>query len=172
MTPEDFEEHWWHETISGDVRIAEDARVAPGARLDGSDGSVWVGRRSVIHPGALVLAYGGFVRLGDDCTVNPYAILYGHGGLTIGDGVRIAAHTVIVPANHVVEARDIPIRRQGLTRKGIRIGDDVWIGAHVTVLDGVTVGRGAVLAAGSVVTRDVQSYSVVAGVPARFIKER
>jgi acetyltransferase-like isoleucine patch superfamily enzyme len=166
------DKRWWHAHVVGDVQIGEGSNVAPDARLDGSTGPIRVGRRCEIHPGALLLAYGGHVTLGDDCSVNPYTILYGHGGLTIGNGVRIAAHTVIIPSNHVFADRNTPIRLQPVTRLGVHVGDDVWIGAHVTVLDGVHIGSGTVVAAGSVVTNDVEPFSVVAGIPARRIRER
>jgi acetyltransferase-like isoleucine patch superfamily enzyme len=120
----------------------------------------------------MILSHGGDIVIGDDCSVNPYSILYGHGGLKIGDKVRIASHTVIIPGNHKFGRVDIPIFRQGVTMKGIVIDDDVWIGANCTILDGVSIGKGAVIGAGSVVTRDVEPFSVVAGVPARVITTR
>ncbi len=61
---------------------------------------------------------------------------------------------------------------QGLNKKGIKIGDNVWIGAGCTILDGVEIGTGSVVAAGSVVTKSVESYTIVAGVPAKVIKKR
>jgi acetyltransferase-like isoleucine patch superfamily enzyme len=95
-----------------------------------------------------------------------------YGGVTIADHVRIAAHCVIVPMNHVIDRRDRLIDEQGIRREGIIIRDDVWLGARVTVLDGVTVARGCVLAAGAVVTRSTEEYGVYAGVPARLIGHR
>jgi len=135
-------------------------------------GSITIGRDCVIMYGAIVASYGGNIRLGDSVSVNPYCVLYGHGGLDIGDGTRIAARTVIIPANHKFHDRTRMIKDQGLSRKGVRIGRDVWIGTGVTVLDGVTVGDGAVLAAGSVITHDVKPWTVVGGIPASKIKDR
>jgi acetyltransferase-like isoleucine patch superfamily enzyme len=86
--------------------------------------------------------------------------------------VRIATHVVIIPANHVFTNPDLPICRQGLTCKGVTIEDDVWIGCNVTVLDGAHIGRGSVIAAGSVVRGRVEPWSVMGGVPARVIKMR
>jgi acetyltransferase-like isoleucine patch superfamily enzyme len=118
------------------------------------------------------MTYGGFIRIGDHCSVNPFCVLYGHGGLTIGNNVRIATCTVIIPANHVFSDLDIPIHKQGTTALGIVIEDNVWIGANVTILDGVRIGRGAVIGAGAVVTKDVDPLHVVGGVPACTIKVR
>jgi acetyltransferase-like isoleucine patch superfamily enzyme len=115
---------------------------------------------------------GGWIKIGNNCTVNSFAVLYGHGGLEIGNGVRISAHVVIVPMNHIYKNPAIPIWMQGETRKGIKIEDDVWIGAGAKVLDGVKIGKGSVIGAGAVVTEDIPSYSVAVGVPAKVIKKR
>jgi acetyltransferase-like isoleucine patch superfamily enzyme len=165
---------WWHQDWVNlkDIHIGRHTQIAPGARLDASDGRIEIGDRCWIHPGALILSYGGIISIGDDCTVNPYSILYGHGGLKIGNGVRIAAHCVIIPSNHIIKDTAVPIYQQGLTKEGITIEEDVWIGAHVTILDGVHIGRGSVIAAGSVVKDDVPAFTIFGGVPARLLKER
>jgi acetyltransferase-like isoleucine patch superfamily enzyme len=138
----------------------------------GPQGWISLGENCDIGEFAMILSYGGDIVIGSHCSVNPFSILYGHGGLKIGDHVRIAGHTVIIPAEHRFEDPNIPIAHQGATKKGIVIEDDVWIGTHCSILDGVTVGRGAVIGAGSVVTRDVSPFSVVAGVPAQRIRTR
>lgn len=120
----------------------------------------------------MLLPYGGHVNIGEFCTINPFCVLYGHGGLQIGNFVRIATHTVIIPANHVFDDANTPIARQGLTKRGVRIGDDVWIGAGVRILDGVTIGSGAIIAAGSVVNKNVPPLTIVGGIPAKFMRKR
>ncbi len=136
------------------------------------EGFISIGKHSIIFDNAMLLTYKGKIIIGDYCTVNPFTILYGHGGLTIGNGVRIAAHCVVIPSNHNYENPDLPIYLQGHIKKGITIEDDVWIGANCTILDGVIIGKGSIVAAGSVVTKSVEPYSIVAGVPARVIKRR
>ncbi len=137
-----------------------------------ASGTVRLGRDCEIRNGAMIISYGGDIEIGDKVSVNPYTILYGHGGLKIGSRTRIAAHCVIIPANHRIEDPTRPMMDQGLICEGITIGEDVWIGAGVKVLDGVTVGDHAVLAAGAVVTRDVAPWSIVGGVPAKPIGVR
>ena len=146
------------------IHVGAGSRVALSARIEPRKGRIEIGKRCLIEPHAMLLAYGGNIRLGDRVSVNPFTVLYGHGGLSIGSNVLIAAHVVIIPANHRFNAPDRPIREQGETRAGISIGDDVWIGAGARVLDGVRVGNGSVIAAGAVVTRDVVPYGIVAGV--------
>lgn len=159
--------------LSG-LTIGPGARIEDGARLVlAKGGRITLGKDTVIQARAILdTGPGGHISMGSKNTVNPYCVVYGHGGLDIGDYVRIAAHTVIIPANHVFDDGDRPIARQGLRKEGIRIEDDVWVGSGCRILDGVTVGRGSVLAAGAVVHRDVEPYTVVGGVPARVLKRR
>jgi len=161
----------------GKPNIALGSRVVihPFASLDTiqfGTGSISIGSNSEIHPYAFLHTYGGWIDIGDDCSVNPFCVLYGHGGLQIGNMVRIAAQTIIVPADHVFADPRVPIMCQAESRQGIIIQDDVWIGAGVRILDGATIGHGSVIAAGAVVTHDVPANTVVAGVPARPIRYR
>lgn len=96
-----------------------------------------------------------------------------NGGLiTIGDNTIIGPNCVLHSGNHNYKDKSIPIWKQGYRFRPIVIGKDVWIAANVTVLQGVEIGDGAVIAAGSVVTKDVAAYSVVAGIPAKKIGDR
>ncbi len=94
------------------------------------------------------------------------------GTIKIGRDVLIASHVVIRSSNHKFDNRNIPINRQGHTPGTIIIEDDVWIGTSATILPDVVIGKGAVIAAGAVVTKDVEPYTIVSGIPAIKIKER
>ena len=134
---------------------------------------VEIGARNQIMTGATFdTGYEGSIRIGDDSLIGAYSVLTGHGGLKIGANTMIAAHCHIVAGTHRHERTDIPMSRQGLTAKGIVIEDDVWIGSGVKVLDGVRIGRGSIISAGAVVTRDVAPMSIMAGVPARLVRMR
>lgn len=155
------------------VSLGKGSIIHPGASVKRvSGGDIQIGNDCEIHRGALLWTYGGKISLGNDSTVNPYCVLYGHGGLNIGSGVRIATHTVIVPANHQFDSIDEPIHLQGISAIGVNIEDDVWIGAGVRILDDVSIGKGCVIAAGTVVTKSTQPYGIYAGVPAEKIKSR
>lgn len=93
------------------------------------------------------------------------------GEIEIGDDVQIGPQTIIWSRDHELK-RDNLINRQGHFSAPIKIGNDAWIGAHTTILKGVTIGEGAVIAAGSVVTKSTVPYSISAGVPAKQIGER
>ncbi|MEV4838279.1 hypothetical protein AB0K05_27475 [Nonomuraea sp. NPDC049486] len=93
-----------------------------------------LGPRTYVAAGAYL---SGSVRTGRDCSMNPYTVV--RGDVRLGDAVRIGAHTSLLGFNHTMSDPDVEVFRQPLTSRGIEIGDDVWIGSHVVVLDGVTV---------------------------------
>ena len=94
------------------------------------------------------------------------------GGITIGDDTIIGNFVSFHSENHNFLNNSIPIRNQGVNRKGIKIGSNCWIGAKVTILDGVEIGNGCVIAAGSLVNKSFSDNSIIAGVPAKFLKFR
>jgi acetyltransferase-like isoleucine patch superfamily enzyme len=112
------------------------------------------------------------VEIGDHSSIGAFSYLGGSGGLRIGENVLGGQRLSFHPENHVFERLDVPIREQGSTRAGIVIEDDCWLGSGAVFLDGVRVGRGSVVAAGSVVTSDVPAFSVVGGVPAKVLRSR
>lgn len=104
------------------------------------------------------------VTIGRNVVVMPGCLMMSAGGITIGDGTMIAANVQLISNNHDLYERHI------ITCKPVRIGKNAWIGAGATILPGVTIGENAVVGAGSIVTRDVEADTIVAGNPARFIK--
>jgi acetyltransferase-like isoleucine patch superfamily enzyme len=93
------------------------------------------------------------------------------GPVTIGNDIRLAQNITLSGLNHNYEDINIPIHKQGVSTAPIRIEDNTWIGANVVVLAGVTVGKHSIVAAGSVVTKNIPPYSVAVGNPARIIKQ-
>jgi acetyltransferase-like isoleucine patch superfamily enzyme len=112
------------------------------------------------------------LHIGDHVNVNRDCFINAGGGVTIGDWVLIGPKVVIYSQNHVFDGIDVPMSLGPDRREPVRIGHDVWVGAHASIMPGVTIGDGAVVAAGAVVTRDVAARSIVAGVPARHIRFR
>ncbi|MGW0417738.1 DapH/DapD/GlmU-related protein [Streptomyces sp. NPDC003015] len=152
------------EAIGGDTGIGERCYVAESAAV--FPDRLRLGDDSYIAAHAYVTDE---LITGSDCTLNPFTTV--RGNVVLGDGVRIGAHTSLLGFNHSM-APDRPVFRQPLTSRGIRVGDDVWIGSHVIVVDGVTIGDHCVIGAGAVVTRDLPAWSVAAGNPARVLRDR
>lgn len=161
----------WVAGLRKGVTVDKSARISPEARICARGLELVIGPDSIVAPGALIQ---GNVTLGRNCSVQAYTNLTGYkdAGITIGDNVRIASHCMMVSGNHRFDDPTRPICTQGLETKPIVIEDDVWVASRVNIMAGVTIGRGSVLAAGAVVTRDVPPMSVVAGVPAKVIKKR
>lgn len=114
----------------------------------------------------------GLIDIGDNVFVNHNTDIYGQGGVSIGNNVIIGQNVNIMSVNHAYADWRRPIRDQGITTAKIVIEDDVWIGGNSTILPGVKIGRGAIVGANAVVTKDIEEYSIVGGVPARPIKKR
>ena len=130
-----------------------------------------VGKRVTFYPGIKIIPAKN-LALGDQVDLSWGVILAPSGGITIGDRSLIGFHTHIISVNHAIPPRPEPIFHSGYVNKPIVIGKDVWIGSHCVILPGVTIGEGAIVAAGSIVTKDVQPFTIVGGVPAKLIKER
>ena len=148
------------------------AIIHPSAVLERSGGTIVIGPRTHVDRGAIIRAMNGKIKIGADCNVNAYSFLSGAGGLDIGDSVMIGSHVSIYASNHIFTNMLVPMNKQGLDLKGIVIERDVWVGTGVRILDGVIVGTGSVVAAGAVITKSTESYSINAGVPARRIGSR
>jgi acetyltransferase-like isoleucine patch superfamily enzyme len=114
---------------------------------------------------------GDYITIGNNVGIGEFAYLGGAGGLEIGDDCIIGQYLSCHPENHNYEDPLVPFRFQGVNRKGIKIGKNCWIGSKVTILDGVSIGNNCIIAAGSVVTKNIPDNSIIAGVPARVIKQ-
>jgi len=129
-------------------KIGKNVWIAPGARF-GTGDTVEIGDNS---------------GLGENCYIS-YA--------KIGNNVLMGPDFMYLPFNHKFDRTDIPMKVQGRTEaETLVIGDDVWIGARVVVMPGIKIGKGSIIGAGSVVTKDVPEYAIVAGSPAKVIRYR
>jgi acetyltransferase-like isoleucine patch superfamily enzyme len=168
----------WSLNLRNGTRISYSASIAPTAQIQthsdgiGHGGSISIQENVRLSDGVIIAPYGGSIHIGEGVFIGPYTVLYGHGALSIGAGTMIAAHCVIVASNHTFNDPMRKIRDQPSQNIGISIGEDVWLGAGVRVLDGVSIGNGCVVGAGAVVTRSLDPYTLAVGVPARVYGKR
>jgi len=134
---------------------------------------VTIGSYAIIRPTNL---YGGEagvgLKVGNNSSIGPYSYIGCSGYIEIGDNVMMSPRVSIYSENHNFSETDRPMIEQGVTRSFVIIEDDCWIAANAVILAGVTVGKGSVIAAGSIVTKDIPPYSIFGGNPARIIKSR
>ena len=153
--------------IDPTAKISQLADIEPSARGT----LIRIGARTMIDSFVKIKPAGGSgeVVIGDDCAINSGTVLYTGNGIRIGDAVLIAANCTLAPTNHAFADRGRRIRDPGFlpSKGGIVIEDDVWLGANVVVLDGAVIGKGCIVAAGSVVRGVLEPYSIYAGVPAQ-----
>ena len=147
------------------LRIAENVTVKGFKNIE-------LGERVTFNQFSDIPAVNGCLKVGDRFVGNYLQLLAGEGKITIGNDVMVGPHTIIRAANHNLERIDIPMIKQGHTWGNIVIEDDVWIAAKAVILSNVTIGKGSVVAAGAIVTKDVPPFSVVGGIPAKIIKSR
>jgi acetyltransferase-like isoleucine patch superfamily enzyme len=139
------------------IRLGDDVRIREYA---------WIQATSALdHPGV------GLV-IGSGTYIGPRCLLGAGGGITIGARVTFGAGVHLLAENHAFRDASRLIQDQGVTRAGITVEDDVWVGNQVIVLDGVRLGRGCVVGAGAVVTRDVPPLAIAVGNPARVVGQR
>lgn len=134
---------------------------------------VTIGKHAIIRPTNIYgSAIGEGLKIGNNSSIGPYSYIGCSGFIEIGDNVMMSPRVSIYAENHLFDRPELSIKEQGVKREFVKIEDDCWIAANTIILAGVTIGRGSVIAAGSVVTKDVPPYSIVGGVPAKIIKSR
>jgi len=133
-----------------------------------------VGNNVLIGRNTIISCKGGDIEVGDFSNIGPNNTLISESFMKIGKYVFTAGHSYLIAGgNHSFEKKDIPIWFQpSISKGGIIIEDDIWIGASTTILDGVKIGNGSIIGAASLVLKSIPSFSVAAGSPARVIKKR
>jgi acetyltransferase-like isoleucine patch superfamily enzyme len=134
--------------------------------------NVTIAKFSTLQCTGIIQELGVGIEIGDNSAIGAYSFLGGQGGIRIGQNVIMGPKVCIFSENHEFDQLEVPIRMQPTSRKGVVIEDNCWIGANATIVDGVTIHSGSVVAAGGVVTKDVASGLVVGGVPAKIIRTR
>ena len=134
--------------------------------------NVSIGKFSNIECTGVIRELGEGLIVGNNVGLNHHCFIGVRGKVFIGNNTIFGPGVKIFSENHNFEKLHIPIRKQGAVRKDVVIEDDVWVGANSVVLAGIKIGTGAIIAAGSILTKDVPPYAIVGGVPAKVIKYR
>ncbi len=156
-------------TIGDRVNLSRDVRIS----VMGQGNKIRLANLVSLDRGVDLKAFeGSQLKIGEHTYIGPYTCISGYGKIEIGKDCRIASHSSLCAHNYNFTNPNKKIREQGFNFKGIRIEDDCWLGSGVKVVDGVTIGRGSIIGAGAVVTKDIPPYSIAVGVPAKVIDSR
>jgi acetyltransferase-like isoleucine patch superfamily enzyme len=154
--------------LGNGVKIGEGCIIE--ARSFGS--KIRIGDNVQISRYTTVKSAEGDVDIGENVVIGPFSILEGWGGLEIGKNAIISFHVVIMSIMYEFEDCSYPINQHPARIGKVIISEDSWLGTHVVVLPGIKIGKGAIVGAGGVVTKDIPEYYVAAGVPAKVIRKR
>jgi len=157
--------------ISGQVKIGKNVYIGDHVNLIVEpDAILEIGDNSFIGENCYIKCFGGKIEIGQDVSINSKSFLNGCGGLHIGNNTRIGTQTIIIASNHNFNKSDVLIREQGINKKGIFIGENIWLGARTTILDGVNISNNSVVGACSLVSKSLPEQGVYVGSPVRKIK--
>lgn len=158
-----------HVTIGNSSHIGRN--VALRANTKRNPGIV-IGDGVNILDSTLIATNEGKIIIGDRSLLGPFCLIYGNGNVTIGSNVLISARTSISTVSHHTDRCDIPINEQGTFYDPVVIEDDVWIGMNTVILQGVRIGRGAIIGAGATVNKSIPAWNIAVGSPAKLIGRR
>ncbi len=160
--------------FAGHLQLPSSTILEPGVILyGGKDATLVLGEMNTLYPGVVIRIDQGSMTTGREVSFGPGCLIYEpRGGLEIGDHCLLAGGVMICGVEHGFDRTDMPIRHQPPKVGKVVIQDDVWLGMGVKILPGVTVGRGSVIGAGSVVTSTIAPGSIAHGVPCRVVGQR
>ena len=161
------------------VRLGRSVTLARGVYIDGLskngiliDDNVSIGPYTIIQGTGVLTNLGAGCAIGSGSGIGAFSFIGCGGGVRVGKNVIMGQYVSFHAEAHNFDEVGVPIKAQGVTRRGIVIEDDCWVGAKATFLDGAYVGRGSVVAAGALVRERFPEFSVLAGVPARVVRRR
>ena len=159
-----------HKIHIGDNVVVDDGCCLDAKGVD-NDGirlgsGVFLGRNTILS------CKNGNILIADEANIGFNTEIFSASTVTVGRKVLIAAYTYLVGGDHLYDRVDLPVLDQGRTAAGIEVGDHVWLGAHVVVTDGATIGRDAIIGAGAVVVGAIPEFAIAVGTPARVVRDR
>lgn len=159
-----------HKIAVGDNVVVDDLCCLDAKGQDNT--GITIGNGVFVGRGTILSCKNGDIIIEDDANVGFNTEIFSASRVRVGRKVLIAAYTYLVGGDHLFDRVDVPVLDQGRTAKGIEVDDHAWLGAHVVVTDGATVGRDAIVGAGAVVVGAIPPFAIAAGVPCRVLRDR
>ncbi len=161
------------------ISLGKTVTIGDNVEINGlSKSGVFIGnnvsilKNTIIECTGVISELGECLYIGNNVGIAQNCFIQVRGKVIIEDNVIFGPNVSVFSENHIFDNPELPVNLQGVIRKGVKIENGVWIGARAVILDGVTVGNNSIVAAGSIVNKDVPPYSIVGGVPAKLIKTR
>ena len=156
--------------INGQVKIGKNVYIGDHVSLIVEQGAfLEIADNSFIGESCYIKCFGGKVSIGQDVSINSKSFINGCGGITIGDNTRIGTQSILIASNHKFGEPDLLVK-DAITKQGVSLGQNIWLGARVTILDGVTIADDSVIGACSLVSKSLSESGVYVGIPAKKIK--
>lgn len=159
----------------GKIAIGDNVVIDDGCCLDakGIDNrGIVIGNGVFVGRNTILSCKNGDIILEDNANIGFNCEIFSASRVRLGKNILVAAYTYLVGGDHLYDRTDLPVLQQGRTARGIEVADNVWLGAHVVVTDGATIGRDAIIGAGAVVVGEIPEFRIAAGVPAKVIRDR
>ena len=157
------------------ITLGDNVVIDDGCCLDakGSDNmGITLGNEVFIGRNTILSCKNGDIVVDDKANIGFNCEIFSASRVRIGKRVLMAAYTYLVGGDHLYDRVDIPVLEQGRTARGVEVGDNVWLGAHVVVTDGSTIGRDAIVGAGAVVVGEIPEFAIAIGIPAKATRDR
>lgn len=156
--------------ISGQVKIGKNVYIGDHVSLIVEQGAtLTIADNSFIGESCYIKCFGGTIEIGQDVSINSKSFINGCGGVVIGDNTRIGTQSIIIASNHKFGEPDLLVK-DAITKLGVSLGENIWLGARVTVLDGVVIPNDSIIGACSLVSKPLPESGVYVGIPAKKIK--
>ena len=157
------------------IRIGNDVVIHDGCCLDAkgdANRGIDIGDGVFVGRGTILSCKNGDIVVDDHANIGFNCEIFSGGRVRLGKHTLVAAYTYLVGGDHTFDRTDVAVLYQDRVARGIEVDDNVWLGAHVVVSDGATIGRDAIIGAGAVVRGEIPPFAIAAGVPARVVRDR
>ena len=157
------------------IAIGDNVVIDDGCCLDakGTDNrGITIGNGVFVGRNTILSCKNGDIVIEDNANIGFNSEIFSASRVRLGKNALVAAYTYLVGGDHLYDRVDVPVGQQGRTARGIDVGDNVWLGAHVVVTDGSRIGRDVIVGAGAVVVGEIQEFGIATGVPAKIVRDR